>query len=86
MDIVSVSLTIISIVVSVAVAVILAYLGMDRKLQKLLTRDYEGVLNRYQAEALLGMYLDEMKRELNREIDEYCERNRRPVNRCVNSI
>lgn len=58
---------------SIIVAWYFAYLQMNTKLEKILAREYIGILTKDQAMALLKLYLAEMKRELNREIDDYCD-------------
>jgi len=74
MDNLGILISIGSIVVSSLFSAWLVYLKMDAKLEKILARDYIGVLNKAQAVALLGLYLSEIKRELNREIDALCDK------------
>jgi len=65
---------IVSILVSSGLSVFLAYLSMNRKLERILEQDYKGVLNKDQANELLKLYLADIRRELNREIDDFCDR------------
>ncbi len=76
---------ILSTLISSLIYVVLVYLGMNRKLEKILEREYEGKLNKAQALVILRLYLSEMLRELNREIDDFCSNRLNIILRDINN-
>jgi len=60
---------------SAGLSVFIAYCKFSKKLDRLLERDFQGVLTKEQANYLIGIYADLIKKELLFRIDTYCKVN-----------
>jgi len=60
-------------ILAIIISIWIAYQKADQKLEKILSRDYQGLMTLPQAEALADLYIAEMRREIRINVDEFCD-------------